>query len=103
MNYENALEELQNVLEHSEKSMHDIFEKLETITCCEKEVSEIMSIIQAEDIFTQKIQRVMNFICEENNLDSSKYSISPSAKHIEGDDNDTMSHDDIEALLKQMA
>lgn len=104
MNYEKALEELKSVLEHSENSSHEIFEKLESLSNTPaSEISEIIHLIQSHDIYTQKIQRVMNFLCEDNNLDSSKYCSSPSAKHIDGDINDVMSDEDIEALIKQMA
>ena len=104
MNYEKALEELQSVLEHSEKSSHEIFEKLETLSnVSSTEVDEIVHLIQSHDIYTQKIQRVMNFICEEHNFEDSKYCSAPSAKHIAGDENEVMSNDDIEALIKQMA
>jgi len=109
MNYEKALDELFSAIEYSEQNTHEIFEIIETVSVdVDNELSsklmDAMNLIQSHDIYTQKIQRVINFICTENNIDSSKYNIASSAKHIHGDDNsETMSADDIEALLKQMA
>lgn len=108
MNYEKALDELFSAIEYSEENTHEIFEIIETVSAdvdgaLSSKLLDAMNLIQSHDIYTQKIQRVINFICLENNIDSSKYNIASSAKHLHGDNSETMSSDDIEALLKQMA
>ena len=47
------------------------------------------------------IERVVNFVCEHNNIDKSKFNLAPSAKNIEASD-DNMSDAELEELIKQM-
>ena len=59
-----------------------------------------MGVLQHQDLHRQKIERVVNYVCEHNNIDKSKYNITDSAKSIDSDDN--MSPEDLEELIKQM-
>lgn len=108
MDYKHALDELQSAIEYSKNSTLEMFEKLEVISshADEKvigEINDVINLIQSQDIFTQRIQRVMNDICEEHGIDSSAYHIAPSAKHLDGDEDEVLSNDEIEALIKQMS
>lgn len=105
MNYLEITEELDNVIKSSEKSGVEIVEKLEEILSIIKEeepfnkVLDLMNRFQEEDIHRQKLERVLNAICVNENIDSSKYNIAPTAKHISGDEYDSMSQADIDALF----
>lgn len=71
------------------------------------EIMMIMDIMQYQDIHRQKIERVIGVIRAlskymsslfESNMDDTKRSTTP--QHIEGDSGETVSEDDIEALLE---
>jgi len=105
MNYEEIADELYSVIKSSEEKAVEVFLKLETALSNIKEkesfdlILQAMNIIQEEDIFRQKLERVVNNICEAQEIDVSKYNIAPSAKHISGDDYDEMSQEDIDNLF----
>lgn len=106
MNYEKIVSELDIVIKNSEKAGVGIVDKLEeALSLIENKeaydlIFQVMGMIQQEDLLRQKIERVLNSICEAQGIDASKYNIAPSAKHIAGDDYEEMSQDDINNLFK---
>jgi len=73
-------------------------------------IFDAMSIMQYQDIHRQKIERVMNTMRTISDImnntlssiDGKSKSFAPSAKHIAGDDNETMDDDELQALIAQM-
>ena len=63
-------------------------------------LSNIYGLLQRQDLHRQKIERVVNFVCEKNDIDKSQYNLAPSAKNIASDD--MLSEDELELLIKQM-
>ncbi len=63
-------------------------------------MSNIYGLLQRQDLHRQKIERVVNFVCEKNDIDKSQYNLAPSAKNIASDD--MLSEDELELLIKQM-
>lgn len=107
MNYEEIVVELDKVIKGSEQSAVKIIDSLqETLSLIEDEnafnsLFETINMIQQEDIFRQKLERVLNSICEAQGIDVSRFNIAPTAKHISGDNyEDEMSQSDIDALFK---
>ena len=90
--YENA-ESIEKVINDSELPLH----KKDKII---DKISDIFGLLQRQDLHRQKIERVVNFVCEKNDIDKSQYNLAPSAKNI--DSCDIMSNDELEALIKQM-
>jgi len=67
-------------------------------------IFDIINFMQYQDIHRQKIERVMNKLIETNNISEEDLrkiglNIANSAKHIDGDDNETLNNDDIEKLI----
>lgn len=116
MTYEELIKELCDVIKESEMNSISIYENLENIDTIigdsdlphhesnkiNKIISESFGLLQHQDLHRQKIERVVNYVCETNNIDSSEYNIASSAKHISGDDNEVVSDDELEALIKSM-
>lgn len=106
MNYEEIVAELDAVIKNSEKAGVTVVDKLEeALSLTENKeaydlIFSVMGMIQEEDLLRQKIERVMNSICEVQGIDPSKYNIAPSAKHIAGDKYEEMSQKDIDNLFK---
>lgn len=114
MKYEELISQLCEVIKESENNAQLIYENSENIqtiineldiTLHKKEkiqnlISEIFGLLQHQDLHRQKIERVVNFVCEKNNIDKSLYNLAPSAKNIDSDDN--LSEDELEALIRQM-
>lgn len=114
MKYEELIRELCDVIKESENNAALIYENLENINASvdgfdliehdknkvKNEVSNALGLLQHQDLHRQKIERVVNFVCDKNNIDKSQYNIASSAKSIDSDDN--MSEDELEALIKQM-
>ena len=115
MKYEELISELCDVIKESEKNADLIYEDLESINQTvknssllmhEKEkvqnrVSNALGLLQHQDIHRQKIERVVNFVCEHNNIDKTQYGFAASAKNI-GSSEDILNEDELEALIKQM-
>ena len=115
MKYEELISELCDVIKESEKNAHLIYEDLEFINQTvesssllihEKEkvqnkVSNALGLLQHQDLHRQKIERVVNFVCEHNNIDKTQYGFAASAKNIDSSD-DILNEDELEALIKQM-
>jgi hypothetical protein len=62
-----------------------------------------MDLLQNQDLHRQKIERVVNFVCEKNDIDKSQYNLAPSAKNIDSCDMRLYQHDELEALDKTNA
>ena len=106
MNYEDIVNELDDVIKSSEKTAVEVLEKVESALSFTKDekssnlLLEAMNLIQQEDLLRQKLERVVNSICEVQNIDVSRFNIAPSAKHITGDDYDEMSQEDIDNMFQ---
>ncbi len=106
MNYEEIVAELDAVVKNSEKAGVTVIDKLEeALSLTENKeaydlIFSVMGMIQEEDLLRQKVERVMNSICQVQGIDASKYNIAPSAKHISGDNYDEMSQEEIDNLFK---
>lgn len=106
MNYEEIVTELDAVVKNSEKAGVTVIDKLEeALSLTENKeaydlIFNVIGMIQEEDLLRQKVERVMNSICEVQGIDVSKYNIAPSAKHIAGDSYEEMSQEDIDNLFK---
>ena len=115
MQYEELITELCDVIKESENNALSIYNNLEVINDKvnslsvlehEKEkinskVSECLGLLQHQDLYRQKIERVVNFVCDHNNIDKTQYGIAASAKNIDSSD-DILNDDELEALIKQM-
>ena len=114
MTYEDLISQLCEVIKESEVNAQLIYDNTESIeeiidnlelSLHKKDkiinkISDIFGLLQHQDLHRQKIERVVNFVCEKNDIDKSQYNLAPSAKNI--DSCDIMSNDDLEALIKQM-
>ena len=115
MSYEELIAQLCEVIKESEINAQVIYDNTESIEKMIDEselpnhkkdkiinkLSDILGLLQHQDLHRQKIERVVNFVCEKNNIDKSQYNLAPSAKNIDSTE-DTLSEDEIEALIKQM-
>lgn len=117
MTYEELIKELCDVIKESEINSVSIYENLEELnskmdsfdipvhekTKIQDNISNSLGLLQHQDLHRQKIERVVNYVCEKNNIDSSEYNISASAKTISSEDTeDFMSQDELDALIKSM-
>lgn len=116
MKHEKLITELCEVIKESEVNTVEIYNILENLldnmqnwsldTSVEEKISnrisDVFGLMQHQDMHRQKIERVVNYVCENNNIDPAKYNIAPSAKYIQGDNNsDVVSDDELAALLKE--
>lgn len=115
MTYEELIAQLCEVVKESEINAQVIYDNTESIEKMIDELelpshkkdkiinklSNILGLLQHQDLHRQKIERVVNFVCEKNDIDKSQYNLAPSAKNIDFCE-DTLSEDEIEALIKQM-
>ncbi|OQR40831.1 hypothetical protein AS859_09305, partial [Aliarcobacter cryaerophilus] len=85
--------EISNIIDNIKIPIHKR-EKLKDL------LSNIYGLLQRQDLHRQKIERVVNFVCEKNDIDKSQYNLAPSAKNIASDD--MLSEDELELLIKQM-
>ena len=117
MTYEELIRELCDVIKESETNSISIYEDLETIGTLvnkmkvpsedAKKINDLISnsfgLLQHQDLHRQKIERVVNYVCEHNSIDSSEYNIASSAKFIAGDTaSDNVSNSELEDLIKNM-
>lgn len=118
MTYEELIKELCDVIKESEAnsiSIYENFEKIEefltTLNLPQHKMSKIdevisssYGILQHQDLYRQRIERVVNFVCENNNIDSSEFNLASSAKYIAGDsdNSEVLDNDELEALIKSM-
>lgn len=118
MTKEKLITQLCEVIKESEVNATDIFEKLENIMglvdtpnvendikdSINTMIMDAMNLIQSQDLHRQKIQRVVNFVCEEHGFDPAEYNYAGTAKCIESNDiDDAISPEELEALIKEMA
>ena len=115
MTYEELIAQLCEVIKESEVNAQLIYDNTESIEEIINDselplhkkdkmldkVSDIFGLLQHQDLHRQKIERVVNFVCEKNDIDKSQYNLAPSAKNIDSCD-ETLSDDELEALIKQM-
>ena len=115
MKYEELIAQLCEVIKESENNAQLIYDNAEMIDNVIEEldiplhkknkiqnvVSDIYGLLQNQDLHRQKIERVVNFVCEKNDIDKSQYNLAPSAKNIDSSD-ETLSADELELLIKQM-
>lgn len=116
MKYEELISQLCEVIKESENNAQLIYDNTEVIDNIntnldiplrtkekiENAISDIYGLLQHQDLHRQKIERVVNFVCEKNDIDKSQYNLAPSAKNIDGGDEETLSQEELELLLKQM-
>lgn len=117
MTYDELIKDLCEVIKESEHNAISIYENLESLDNIietldlpvhqEKKIQEFISnsfgLLQHQDLHRQKIERVVNHVCERNNIDSTQYNIAPSAKNISGSESsDAVSDDELEELIKSM-
>lgn len=114
MKYEELISQLCDVIKESENNAKSIYENTEVIDSIVTDldiplhkknkignvISDIYSLLQHQDLHRQKIERVVNFVCEKNNIDKSLFNLAPSAKNI--DSSDMLSQEELEELVKQM-
>ncbi len=115
MNYEDTILQLCEVIKESEYNAESIFNNTQDIDDLINElnlshhqktkllnlISNIYGLLQNQDLHRQKIERVVNFVCENNGIDKTKYNLAPSAKNIDASE-DTLSPAELEALIKSM-
>ena len=115
MKYEELIAQLCEVIKESENNAQIIYENAESIDFIVDDldillhkknkiknmISEIYGLLQNQDLHRQKIERVVNFVCEKNDIDKTQYNLAPSAKNIDSCE-DTLSADELELLIKQM-
>jgi hypothetical protein len=115
MTYEELIAQLCEVIKESETNAQVIYDNAEFIEKIINDLelpshkkdkiinklSDILGLLQHQDLHRQKIERVVNVVCEKNDIDKSQYNLAPSAKNIDFCE-DTLCDDEIEALIKQM-
>ncbi len=115
MKYEELIAQLCEVIKESENNAQLIYDNAEMIDNViegldiplhkKNKISDVISniygLLQNQDLHRQKIERVVNFVCEKNDIDKSQYNLAPSAKNIDSSD-ETLSTDELELLIKQM-
>lgn len=117
MTYEDLIKELCDVIKESEINSISIYENLEQISNSlnaleiplhelnklQEIISQSFGVLQHQDLHRQKIERVVNYVCEKNNIDSTPYNFASSAKSISKSDvEDELSNEELEALIKSM-
>ena len=116
MKYEELIAQLCEVIKESENNAKLIYENTETIENVLSDleipihkrekitnlVSNIFGLLQHQDLHRQKIERVVNFVCEKNDIDKSQYNLAPSAKNIDSSGDEVLSNEELEVLIKQM-
>ena len=118
MTYEKLIKELCDVIKESEKNAISIYENIENVDNVLNElnipvhqakklqeyISNSFGLLQHQDLYRQKIERVVNYVCETNNIDSSDYNLASSAKYISGDESsdENISDEELEDLIKSM-
>lgn len=117
MTYDELIKELCDVIKESESNSIAIYDNLESINSIiinssihsheiekvSKLVSTSFGMLQHQDLHRQKIEKIVNYVSQTNNIDISDYNIAPSAKNIGKNDSDDMvSNEELEALIQSM-
>ena len=116
MRYEELITELCEVIKETEIDSQGIFDNTDEISKIIDNIkiplhkreklkdllSNIYGLLQRQDLHRQKIERVVNFVCEKNDIDKSQYNLAPSAKNIDSSGDEVLSNEELEVLIKQM-
>jgi hypothetical protein len=114
--YIDALKDLNSSKESSEKHSLDLMSKIDDIIDSTENNNvnieniktialEIMDMMQHHDLNRQKVERVMNHIINNNDISDEQLkelnikNISPSSKHIDSDDGENISDEELEKLI----
>lgn len=115
MRYEELITELCEVIKETEKDAEGIFDNTDEISKIIENIkipihkreklkdllSSIYGLLQRQDLHRQKIERVVNFVCDKNDIDKAQYNLAPSAKTIDATE-DSLSEDELAALIQSM-
>ena len=115
MRYEELITELCEVIKETEKDAEGIFDNTDEISNIIDNIkipihkreklkdllSNIYGLLQRQDLHRQKIERVVNFVCDKNDIDKTQYNLAPSAKTIDATE-DSLSEDELAALIQSM-
>lgn len=94
--------EISNILENLLENMKDWSLDTSVEEKISNHISDVFGLMQYQDMHRQRIERVINYVCENNNIDPAQYNIAPSAKYIQGDTNsDIVSDDELAALINE--
>lgn len=109
------IKELNSSKLSSEEHASDMMEQIETVLIeldnneinvdfVKMKLFKMIDDLQYQDINRQKVERVMNLLAENANittevLENENIAISPSAKHIDDSDGESVSEDEIAALI----
>ena len=117
MKYEELIAQLCEVIKESENNAEMIYENTEAIekilsdlkipfhkkTKITNFTSDIFGLLQNQDLHRQKIERVVNFVCDKNGIDKSQYNLAASAKNIDfKDSEDILTEEELALLIKEM-
>lgn len=92
--------EIYNILDNLLSKMDSLSLESSIKETISNSLTDVFSLMQNQDLHKQKIERVVNYVCENNNINPLDYNIAPSAKYIKGDDNsDVVSDAELEALI----
>lgn len=115
MKYEELITELCEVIKETEFDAQEIFDNTQEIENIIEDleiptykrdkisnfISNIYGLLQRQDLHRQKIEKVVNYVCDSNNIDKTQYNLAPSAKTIYATE-DSLNADELEELIKQM-
>ncbi|MBL3520835.1 hypothetical protein H0A43_10140 [Arcobacter lanthieri] len=115
MKYEELLTELCEVIKETETDSIEIFDNLEDISNVIENlkipihkkdkilefISNIYGVLQRQDFHRQTLEKVVNFVCDNNDIDKSQYNFAPTAKTIYSGE-DSLNADELEELIKSM-
>ena len=115
MSYEELIAQLCEVIKESEINAQLIYDNTESIEDMinnlelplhkkdkvVNKISDIFGLLQRQDLHRQKIERVVNFVCDKNDIDKAQYNLAPSAKTIDATE-DSLSEDELAALIQSM-
>ena len=117
MKYEELIAQLCEVIKESENNAKLIYDNTEIINTIISDleiplykkdkignaVSNIFGLLQQQDLHRQKIERVVNFVCDKNGIDKSQYNLAASAKNIDSKDSeDILTEEELALLIKEM-
>lgn len=114
MTYEELISELCIIIKESEYNAERIYDDTQSLqnivnsldldkenqTLMNEKLSNVFSVLQHQDLHRQKIERVVNLVCDKNGIDKSKYNFSPSENinHLE----DNLDQSELDELIKKM-
>ena len=115
MKYEELISQLCEVIKESENNAQRIYDSVELIDDInskldiplhlkekiQNSLSDIYGLLQHQDLHRQKIERVVNFVCDKNDIDKAQYNLAPTAKTIDATE-DSLSEDELAALIQSM-